>query len=80
MQHADREDRVERPVAERQAEHVGLDDGHVGPAAHALLRRFDRERQVDADHRGTPPRRHVEKAPRAAADVEHQLAAQVVGR
>ena len=64
-------------VAERQPEDVGLNDGHVGAIAEVLLRGFHRKREVDADDVGAPARRDVKEAARAAADVEHQLAAQL---
>ena len=69
---------VERPGCERQVAEIRLREPDVGRAAHGLRRRVHRAGRVDRPHLRTGGRQHLGEATRAAADLEHVLAAELL--
>ncbi len=79
VQHALREQEVEGAIGERQAQGIGLDQGHMGQMGEPSLGDVDRRRDVGADvertgvpGHGVEPQLGGEGA--AAADIEYALA------
>src|SRR5579883_3158227 len=80
VEDADREDDVEARRLEWEAEEIRLGDERLRVAREVPLRAQDGEREVDAERDPSPARDHVREAARPHAHVEHDLAADVLGR
>ena len=80
MQHTDRKTVIHTVVFERQTQGIALHKQDVRILASEVgMSRIDRRGVVQRYHRGAHGRGHIGEPPRAAAHVQHRLAAQLVG-
>ena len=78
MQHPDAVDIIEALGRERQIENIGLEKC-CGTVRQVACRYFGGQTKIDADHVRTPARGHVSKPSHPTANIEHELACEVLG-
>src|SRR5438874_8049841 len=78
MQHADAVDVIKALGCKRQLENIGLEKC-CGTVRQVACRYLGGQTEIDSDYVRTPASGNVSKPPHPAADIEHELACQILG-